>query len=170
LFNTGNFLLLKKKRKERNVHGNSNIYLFIYLFIYSFIVGFGVIMVIMQRGCGVHRKPVLDGNSNIYLFIYLFIHCRFWGDNGDYAKRVRSTQETGFRDSSVAIFYIFYSFVAPGRSSGSWSSGVFVSQRQRERGTATQARTRKRSQSSLQIFALFFLHARGSCMRAFIAM
>jgi hypothetical protein len=53
--------------------------------------------------------------------------------NGDYAKRVRCPQETGFWDSGVAIFYIFYSFVAHGRSSGSWSSGVFVSERERER-------------------------------------
>jgi len=49
----------------------------------------------------------------IYLFIYLFIHCRFWGDNGDYAKRVRSTQETGFRWKFEYLFiYLFiYSFI-----------------------------------------------------------
>jgi len=46
--------------------------IFIYLFIYSFIVGFGVIMVIMQRGCGVHRKPVLEIAA--LQFFTFFIH------------------------------------------------------------------------------------------------
>jgi hypothetical protein len=119
LFNTGNFLLLKKKRKERNVHGNWNIY----LFIYSFIVGFGVI--------------------------------RY----GDYAKRVRSAQETGFRDSGVAIFYIFYSFVAHGRSSGSWSSGVFVSEREREEPPRRQGQGKGLSQlfKYLPLFSFMFM-------------
>jgi hypothetical protein len=73
----------------------------------------------------------------IGIFIYLFIYSFIVGFGviryGDYAKRVRCPQETGFRDSGVAMFYIFYSFVAHGRSSGSWSSGVFVSERERER-------------------------------------
>lgn len=43
------------------------------------------------------------------LFIYLFIF-----GFGDDAKRARSPHKTGFRGSSVAIVYVFNSFLAHG--------------------------------------------------------
>lgn len=86
----------------------------------------------MQRGCGVHRKPVFEIAA--LQFFTFFIHLSRMG-----GLVVHGARECLF-------------------------------QRERERGTATQARTRKRSQSTLQIFAPFFLHVHGSCMRAFIAL
>ena len=77
-------------------------------------------------------------------------------------KRVRSAQETGFRVSGVAIFYIFLFICRAWAVQWFMEMGVFVSERERERNRYAGEDKEKVSVNSSKIFPFFSFMFMGS--------